>query len=489
MRNSVRKNFAYQLIYRILVILTPLITSPIVARALGAEKQGTYAATYAFVNYFTLIALLGVENYGSRSIAADQGDKERIQELFWNIYSVQIIASIIALIAYSVSIIFSNNGRIIISLIQGLWIVSALFNINWFFQGIEEFRLTVIRSIIVKIIAVLAVVLFIRKPSDLPLYTFIMAGDAALSSLLVWPFVWKYIGFTKPKAQLIKCHVKPMFVLFIPVLAITLFHIMDKTMLDIFSTEANIGYYTNADKLINIPYGIFTALGAVMLPRVTNAYSKGEMGTVKKLLKSSTEVSLFLTGAVGLGIASVAKEFIPFFLGPGYEACITLVYWFVPVMFVKAISVMIRTQYMIPAHEDKLYTEALVVGACVNLVANYLLIRKLGALGAVIGTLISEMAVLVFEMIGTRNEIDFCHMITCNLFYIPAAVVMMIVVRLSAEIFNYVPILIRLAFMVFSGGITYLMVCLIYWTINRKSLFAPYIINIASKVKKNSKRS
>ena len=213
------------------------------------------------------------------------------------------------------------------------------------------------------------IVLLIRKQEDLGLYVIIMAGDAVLSSLVVWPFLRRSIGLEMPRWDEMKTHLKPIMILFIPILAMSVFHIMDKTMLDWLGTETDVGYYYSADKVINIPLSIITAIGTVMLPRIANEYGKGNMNDVQVMLRRSTELSAFLICAIGGGIAAVANEFVPWFFGPGFDPCIELVYWFTPVLAVKAISDLIRTQYMIPAHMDKDYTVAVFIGAGINLCA------------------------------------------------------------------------------------------------------------------------
>ena len=101
---SIKTNLSYQIIYRILTIITPLITSPYLSRVLGVEKLGVFSATYAQANYFILIAMLGVEYYGNRTIAVCNSDKE-LKVKFWEIYYVQAIASILAILGYCLTII------------------------------------------------------------------------------------------------------------------------------------------------------------------------------------------------------------------------------------------------------------------------------------------------------------------------------------------------------------------------------------------------
>jgi len=468
--SSVKQNLAYQIVFRVLTILTPLITSPILSRALGAEKLGVYSATLAYVNYFMLFAMLGVENYGNRSIAAARGDKGKLQELFWNIYAVQVIASILAMAVYALSFAFLNSDRYMIAALQGLWLLSNLINVNWFFFGTEQFRLTVARSIIIKLLTVVLIAVLIRRPSNLYVYALIMAGDAVLGSAIMWPFLKKTIDFQIPRWRLMKEHLKPILVLFVPVVAMSVFHIMDKTMLDVLRTETDVGYYYSADKIINIPLAVITALGTVMLPHVSNVMSKGNKGSVALMLKKSFELTMFLACAVGMGIASIANEFVPFFFGAGFEPCILLIYWFVPVLFMKAISDLIRTQYMVPAHQDAKYTIAIVFGAVSNLIANYFLIRMFGALGAVLGTLIAEAVVAAAEIYLARDELPFLRYLVGDLSYILIGIFMIVVVRGVAHVLH-AGIVVKLLCMVLSGGAVYILGCLLYWHFKKSSIF------------------
>ena len=468
--NQVKKNFLYQITYRILTILTPLITSPILSRALGAEKLGLFSATLALVSYFLMISMLGVENHGNRSIAAAQGDRNQQQTLFWNIYAVQMISSLLAIALYAIAFLFIPPERTTISLLQGLWLIGALFNINWFFFGTEQFRLTVARNIVIKVLTVLLIVLFVRTPDDLLIYVIIMAGDTVLSNLVVWPFLRRNIGFEMPKLHLMKEHMKPILVLFVPILAMSVFHIMDKTMLDWLGTETDVGYYYSADKVINMPLSIISGLGTVMLPRVSNEYSKGNNEVVRRMLKKSTELTIFMTCAIGIGIAAIANEFVPWFFGKGFEPCITLVYWFVPILFAKAIGELIRTQYMIPAHMDRYYTIAVSIGAGVNLISNYILIGRFGALGAVLGTLLAEAAVTIYELYCTRGRIPFLLFTLQNAIYLVPAGLMLLCVRLLAGRIH-MPMAVQLICMICIGGVIYGLTNLTIWKVKKESIF------------------
>lgn len=470
---SIKKNFIYQLTYRILTIITPLITSPIISRALGAQNLGIYSATQAYVNYFTLFSMLGIEYYGNRTIAALRNNKEALERSFWSIYAVQLSSVLISTLVYYITIYWLPSERRFISILQALWLISCLLDINWFFFGIEQFRLTVTRNLLVKVITVTLIVLFVRHSNHLYLYTAIMSGSMAISQILLWPSLFKTISYKRPKWNDIKSHIAPILKLFIPVLGLSVFHIMDKTMLDLLSDEASVGYYYSADKVINIPLGVISAISTVMLPRIAYVASNKTISDVKALVSKSAEIVACLFAAVGFGIAAIAKDFVPLFFGEGFGPCIRLIYWFVPVLYVKSWGEMIRSQFLIPMGRDRLYTYAVFGGAFANLIANYFLIIKYSALGAVLGTLIAESVVTFIEIVGVRKEINFAKIIYKQSMYILFGLIMMIVVRHMAEITNFGSVL-HLVFQIVFGGFVYIILCLVYWSANQNNIIRQY---------------
>lgn len=484
--SNIKKNILYQVAYRVLTVITPLITSPIISRALGAEGLGVYSATQAYANYFVLFAMLGVEYYGQRTIAAAKSI-ERKQTVFWEIFTVHAIASCISLGAYFGSAFLFGRERLPIMLVQGLWVVSCLLDINWFFFGMENFKITVTRNLIVRIVTVLSIVVFIREPEDLVLYAFIMAGGTAVSQLLLWSALRKFIHFERVSFSGIKTHISPIVHLFIPMLALSLYHYMDKTMLDVLSNEAEVGFYYSADKIIYIPLGVITAVSTVMLPRISNVLTNDSINKTEFLLNKSSEVNISLACAIGFGIGAISKEFAPFFFGVGYEPVGILIKVFVPVLIIKTLSDVVRAQYLIPAKKDRQYTTAVSFGAITNIICNAILIPLFGALGAVLGTLVAESVVLFVAMFACRKEINFLKIFTKHWCYLVFGMAMYVLVRLVSCAGVSLPVFIRLIVMTCVGAAVYMIMCSCYWIKCEKSTFNPYVSSIICKVRRSQK--
>lgn len=479
MEKKISINISYQIAFRILTIITPLITTPIISRAFGAGGVGQYSATIAYVTYFTLFAMLGIENYGNRMIAAVQDDKKTRSKMFWEIYSVQFVSSFLAIVAYFASFCFLDRSRWALAAIQGIWIFSYLVDINWFFFGMEQFKLTVIRSTLIKIVTVCLIVLFINDTNDLYLYAGIMSGGAFIGQLALWGYLKKFVCFEKPSLNKIKGHLAPILKLYIPIIAISIFRLMDKTMLDVLSTDENVGYYYSADKVVSIPLGVVTAVSTVMLPRLSNVFHNKSEIAAKELIKKSSELTIFLVCAVSFGIAAIAKEIVPIFFGEGYDVCTSLIYFFVPVLIVKTLEDVICSQYLIPTHKDNIYIGALIGGAVANILSNIPLIRTFGALGAVLGTLVAECVVLLIQLIYVK-EVPFLKYFVTEIQYVFFGGAMMLIVVFIGNqlVISTIP---KIIVSIIIGGVFYILCCTIWWMAHSKSVFHPLVSKMISK--------
>ncbi len=430
MSKSIKKNFVYQSAYQIMMVISPLITAPYLARTLGAEKIGIYSFNYSIAYYFAIFAIMGLANYGNRAISrVYHMGKKRISKEFWDIFAVQTGASLLVIACYIIYVLFFAGKYQKNATIEIFYILSVCLDISWLYFGIEEFRINMIRTFFVRLGTILAILFFVKSPSDLNLYTFIMAVGAFLATLALWVPLRNYIVFCKPNREDAISHVKPNLILFIPVLSLGVFHYMDKVMVGILSDMTETGYYTNADKVINIPLGLITALGVVMMPRISKLEERGDEEKAKGYIQNSLIFSSWLGVAMCFGIMAVSEVFVPVFFGRGYEACVKILMLFSPVILIKAVSAAFKMQVMIPTGKDVQLNISVICAAAANLILNCLFIPKYGAVGAVIGTALAEAILLVFYGFWSRNYVDFRINGKWLLLFAISGVVMFAVVR------------------------------------------------------------
>ena len=465
---SVKKNFAYNIVYQILLIILPLITAPYISRVLGPERIGIATYAHSIANYFVLLGMLGVKNYGNRSIAMVRDDKKELSKTFWSIYILQLVTTTLMAVAYYLYIVIIVKENTLIATIHIIYVIAAAADISWFFFGLEEFKVTVTRNIIVKIISSSCIFIFINSKDDLALYVFIMAFGTLFGQLTVWPFLKKHVYFVRPSYNDVVRHLRPNLVLFIPVIAISLYKIMDKIMLGSLSTMREVGLYENTEKIINVPMGLITALGTVMLPRMANLAAKGDSEESLQYIEKSMFFVMFMGVALTFGIAGIGPIFAPIFFGKEFAKCGELLVWISPTIIFISWANVIRTQYLIPNKKDNIYIISVLLGAIVNLIINSMLIGKYGAFGAVIGTVLAEATVAIAQTVMVKDKLDFLLYIKNGLIFFPIGILMFIVVRLIGYYFGRSIFTVIMQIVIGAG--VYLSISTLYLIKNRDSV-------------------
>lgn len=464
--SSIKKNFLYNVVYQMLLIALPLVTTPYISRALGADGIGIHSYSYTVANYFMLIAMLGVKNHGNRSIAAVRDDPETMSRTFWEIYGLQLICSVLALGGYFLFILLGEQENRIIFLIQSIYVLTGLLDISWLFFGLEKFKLTVTRNIVVKLVSLGCTFLFVRTRSDLWKYTLIVVLGTFFSQSYLWLYLKKVVCRTRPTLRGMLRHLKPELILFIPVVAVSLYKMMDKIMLRQMSTFAQVGFYENSEKILNIPTGIITALGTVMLPRMSNLAARNRSGESLRYIRLSMSFAAFLSCGMAFGIAGISPELVPVFLGEEFLPCISLLQILAPTVMFIAWANVIRTQYLIPNHKDTSYILSVVLGAMVNLAVNALLIPRLAATGAAIGTLCAEAAVCICQTLQVRKALPVGRYLLENLPYVLLGGAMLTLLRWLCPKIQSLPMSVITGIGV--GGVCYCAASGLYFLICRK---------------------
>ena len=393
------------MIYEVLILILPFVTSPYIARVLGAEKVGIYSYTYSIAYYFYLFSLLGIKNYGNRAIAQARDDQDELNTRFSNIFAVHLLVSLICLALYIGYILLIADEYSMYSLLQTPYVISALLDISWFFFGIEKFKLTVTRNTIIRLITVACTFIFVRTADDLWKYCFVLAMGQLISQATLWFFIRKEVRFVRPKWQEMKKHIKPLLVLFIPAIAVSLYKYMDKIMLGSMSSKTQLGFYENAEKAITIPTTIIGSFGTVMLPKMSNLTAAGKKEEAGHYIRLSMKYVMCLAFALTFGLASVANNFAPLFWGKEFTYSGSLIMGLSVTIPFIAFANIIRTQYLIPREHDKEYIISVSVGAVVNLIINAILITDMGAMGATIGTIAAEVTVCLIQAFVVRKEL------------------------------------------------------------------------------------
>ena len=402
---SENKNFLLNVIYQMLTYVFPLITVSYISKRLGVDNVGIYSYTYSIVYMFMLAGMLGINNYGNREIAKVRDNKKELSFVFWSIYRLQLMLVGIAIIGYLSYLLLWCKTYKGIAIIQGIYLLSVCFDVNWFYFGLEKFRLTITRNCIIKVASLLLILCFVRTQNDLGVYTFIMAGSTVASQLYLVVSLYKYVDSAKPTICDSLKHLKGCAVLFIPVLSFGIYRVMDKTMLGSLSTVTELGYYENAERLINIPISIINALGTVMLPRMAYLI-QNKTSDSKKTIYASMKLALLLASVMASGLYLISDDIAVVLFGREFLKSGSIIRALSITILASAWANVIRTQYLIPMRMDSTYVLSTIGGAVVNLVLNILLIGKYGAYGACVGTIAAEYFVMLYQTVHVRKNLD-----------------------------------------------------------------------------------
>ena len=470
MTKSVKKNYIYNLIYQIVAIILPFITTPYLSRVLGATNIGVYGYTLSISAYFILFGSLGIALYGQREIAYEQNNIKKYSKSFIEILSLRIITMTISLTLFY--LIFCINGEFNNYFkILTLELIANTLDISWFFQGLEEFKKTVGRNLIIKTISVILIFIFVKTKNDLNIYFIIYTVSILIGNLSLWLYLPKFITLKYIKKLNLKKHFKATLVLFIPQIAIQIYTILDKTMLGtIIVNKAEVGYYTQAEKMIKLMLTIITSLGTVMLPRIASSYAKGDSETIKIYITRAFNLVFLISIPMIVGIICISNVFVPWFFGKGYDKVIPIMIILTPILLFIGMSNVIGMQYLLPTKKQKEYTYSVIIGAIVNFLINLILIPKYGAIGAAIGTIIAEATVTAAQISYTKKYIDYKKILKLTKNYFISSIVMLIMIIVVKVIIGNS--LLSMFVQVGVGVITY-GICLLIM----KDKFIQYFIN------------
>ena len=278
MKKSITKNYIYNLIYQILILILPLITTPYVSRVLGAENIGIYSYTISIATYFILFGSLGIAMYGQREIAYLQDQKEKYSKLFWEIVVLRFFTMSISSIIFYISFVKNGEYHMYYKILL-LELLANCFDISWFFQGLEEFKKTVLRNIVVKIISIICIFVFVKSYNDLFIYFWIYVLSNLIGNISLWAYLPKYIDKIEISKIDIMKHIRPTISLFIPQIAIQIYTVLDKVMIGtIILDKSEVGFYEQSQKIVKMLLTIVTSLGIVMIPRMANTFKKRKEG-------------------------------------------------------------------------------------------------------------------------------------------------------------------------------------------------------------------
>lgn len=454
---NIKINFILNLIRMFLGTFFILLTMPYITRVLGSENLGKIEYGVSIVSYFLLFSALGIPQYGIREIARTRDNKDELSKTL-----IELLCILIITVAINYAIFFFLltkfdfiNQEKKLFFILGTNIIFSNIGIQWFYIGIENQLHITIRFIIFKILTLISLYLLVKKPQDYIIYGGVLVMMESGSNLFNLLYVRKYINIKKEyfKQINIKRHLKPIMTIFISVIAVSIYLKLDGVMIGSMVGVKYVGFYSISNQVVRLIIVIVTALGAVMLPRLSNCLIKNDKIGYINYANISLKYILFISIPSTLGIIILSKEIIYLMAGDKFIPSILTMKIISPIIFIVGISYFVGFQVLYPQGLEKKYTYAVSVAAIINFIFNYIFIPKYYQNGAAVGTVIAEFVGLIIMAYLAKpqlKELEFYS--KKNLKYFYSAIVMGIVIYMIKQLnLNYITTI--LLSLIFGGGI------------------------------------
>ena len=435
--NVLGQNLIYNIIYQVVVVLSPLVVTPKLSRILGADYIGLKSFTFSIVYYFAIFGVLGLDMYGQRCIAQAKDDKERRSKLFFTIGSLRALLCGVSIAIYAFSFIAFNSDPLMktVYLCWVVYLVREMINPVWYLQGTERYKVVSILSTLSQLVYVGAVFCFVNSKEDIAAYILYYTVIPLITSLIFVPLVLKDVKFVRIRPSEWTKVFRESFVYFVPTIATAVYSMLDKTMLGVFdASKVSTGIYEQAEKLVKVALAFSTASFTIMRTRMSYLYENSDKETYDKHVSMFVSFSMFLCWPIMFGIIGITRDFVPLFFGPGYDAVVGLSYVFSFVIIPLTVSGLLQAIYVFPQGHQKSMNLYYVIISVLNFVLNICLIPFLGANGAVIASITAEVSLAIILIVKSRKTINVNLFLTRSVRYFIASATMCAVMLVLSQV-------------------------------------------------------
>lgn len=406
-QKSLVKNSIFNIIYTLANLLFPFVTSIYVARVLTTSSIGQIAYAQNIVSYFVVVAALGLPSYGVREYAKVRDDYEKKSKLFSELMIINFISSLICTMAYFVLIFENINFRnnIVLFLVCGLSLLFNFINIDWLYQGEEEYGYITKRSIIFKLLSFIALFIFVRTKGDYIYYALISTIAIGGNYICNVYNAHNYVKFTFKNLQIVK-HLKPVFVLAIIIFLSQIYSKIDTTMIGILCEDINVAYYTYAQKIIMMVLTLCTSITGTLLPRMSY-YFENDREHFFELLNKAYRIICILSFPIAIGLFVTAENIVLFLYGSNYLASVLTIRIFCVMIIIRPFSDLFCYQCVYAIRKEKIVVPASFIASVANVILNFILIPKFQESGAAVASVISELITNLLQFIYVKKIIGY----------------------------------------------------------------------------------
>lgn len=407
-QKSLKFNFIMNAILTMSSFVFPLITFQYVSRILLPEGTGKVSFATSLISYFNMFAQMGIPTYGIRVCAVVRDDRDKLTRTAHELLIINIFMDMISYAVLTLVLVLVprfHEDRVLYFFVS-FTILFTSIGMEWLYKALEKYTYITIRSIIFKLIALVAMFFLIHNQSDYVIYGGITIFAASASNILNFINVHKYIGMKPIGHYNLKRHLKPVAVFFAMACATTIYTHLDAVMLGVMTTDTDVGYYNAAVQIKNVLVSIVTSLGTVLLPRSSYYIQNGLLDEFRHISRKALNFVFILALPLMLYFMLFAKQGIYFLSGEAYASSIVPMQIIMPTLLFIGITNILGIQMLVPLGKEKIVLYSEIAGAITDLILNVILIPYMAATGAAIGTVVAEFVVLVVQYVALRREVS-----------------------------------------------------------------------------------
>lgn len=407
------KNIFYNVLLAISQVLFPLITFPYLARTLGPSHVGVINFAESFAKYFILLAALGIPIYGVREVAKIAKDKAVLSKTFVEIFLINLIGT--CLLALVFFLLIQYIPKLYVEKELFYWalgyFVLQVFQLEWFFTGMNQFKFIAIRSFIIRFLFIAAVFIFIRGQQDYVHYFMMQLWLTVFLAVMNFKKLnelldLKIIAFKKLE---LKKHLKPMALLFLTIFTISVYFSLDTILLGFLADNQSVGYYASALKLNRLFIAVLSAISVAMFPNLVSLYHQGHKAIFVEKIEQCTYLAMSISIPLVLGIILCAPELIQLLLGTHFERTILPLQITAPLIFIISLSGIFGFQVLSAVGKDRAIFIAALIGMLISIITAIAWVPLYKEVGAAYTILLTELSVAVAFFLFAKKHLHLPH--------------------------------------------------------------------------------
>jgi O-antigen/teichoic acid export membrane protein len=438
--SSVQKNFIYNALLSLSQVVFPLITFPYVARVILPSGIGQVAFVESICRYAILFAALGIPIYGVREVAKLKNEGDKLNKLFTELIVIHFVITIVILGLFLMIIFFipALYDNIEFYLFGAMWVLSNVFMVEWYFQGIGKFRFITVRNVIIKTIFTILIFFVIKEKDDVVIYFFLLVLTLIVNAVVNFINAFRNISFDfTVSLNSLKRHFKPLLFIFSSIAFISIYTLMDTIMLGFMTDEKAVGFYSTGLKVSRIPMMFVGALGVVLIPKLSEHFHSGNDEEFKRLINKSINFVITSSVPIAFVLFSLSDSIIITFAGIDFIESGTVLQILSVLSLLIGLSNVFGLQVLTPMGKDKYLTYSVLIGMIISLSLNFILIPIYKEIGAAFSNVVAEIAVTIatiyFAMRFIKLKIDYGFIWKTVVFSIPLLFIATLVSRYFAE--------------------------------------------------------